>query len=94
MPPGLHMKVQTVSEMLRMTLAFAAAASLLRAVVEWRQLHAAGKSPSARCMMSHRVQATCMSNKLAFAAAASLLRAVMEWRQLHAAGKLLLRFAC
>lgn len=41
--PGLHMKVQTVSEMLRMTLAFAAAASLLRAVVEWRQLHAAGK---------------------------------------------------
>ena len=42
MAPGLHLKVQTYSEILRMTVAYAAAASLLRALVEWRELHAAG----------------------------------------------------
>ena len=40
--PGLALKVQTYSEILRMTVAYAAAASLLRALVEWRELHAAG----------------------------------------------------
>ena len=40
--PGLHLKVQTYSEILRTTVAYAAAASLLRALVEWRELHAAG----------------------------------------------------
>ena len=66
--PGLHLKVQTVSEMLRTTLAFAAAASLLRAAVEWRQLHASGLGSGCRlasadyvasalrsCVESHRV---------------------------------------
>ena len=46
MAPGLHLKVQTYSEILRMTVAYAAAASLLRALVEWRELHAAGVSLS------------------------------------------------
>ena len=41
--PGLHLKVQTYSEILRLTVAYAAAASLLRALVEWRELHAAGE---------------------------------------------------
>ena len=52
------MKVQTVSEMLRMTVAFAAVASLLRAMVEWRQLHAAGVSPDCGLGVSGPFQGT------------------------------------
>ena len=40
--PGAHIHLKSTSEMLRLTVAYAAAASVVRALVEWRDLHAAG----------------------------------------------------
>lgn len=40
--PGAHLHLKSTSEMLRLTVAYAAAASFMRALLEWRDLHAAG----------------------------------------------------
>ena len=39
--PGAHIHLKSTSEMLRLTVAYAAAGSFLRALLEWRDLHAA-----------------------------------------------------
>lgn len=40
--PGAHLRLKSTSEMLRLTVAYAAVGSFLRALLEWRDLHAAG----------------------------------------------------
>ena len=40
--PGAHVHLKSTSEMLRLTVAYAAAGSFLRALLEWRDLRAAG----------------------------------------------------
>ena len=46
--PGAHVSVQSTSELMRVTLAYAAVQSMFRALRQWRDLHAAGSDEAYR----------------------------------------------
>ena len=46
--PGAHISVQSTSELMRVTLAYAAVQSMFRALRQWRDLHDAGSDEAYR----------------------------------------------
>ena len=46
--PGAHIGIQSTSELMRVTLAYAAVQSMFRALRQWRDLHAAGADEAYR----------------------------------------------
>ncbi|KAK9815130.1 hypothetical protein WJX73_008307 [Symbiochloris irregularis] len=46
--PGAHLHLKSTSEMMRLTVAYAAVGNFLRALLEWRDLHAAGAGDAYR----------------------------------------------
>ena len=46
--PGAHISIKSTSELMRVTLAYAAMQSMFRAMRQWRDLHAAGSDEAYR----------------------------------------------
>ena len=46
--PGAHISIKSTSELMRVTLAYAAAQSMFRALRQWRDLHAVGSDEAYR----------------------------------------------